>query len=295
MTEVADALMADETTDIVFCVNGENIPAHIVQFTFHSPVFKAMLSDVWIPEGENGEKPVIPIDDDRVSAENFKLLLGFLYTGEVNITDDNAFALLNVAKMYDVESLVKRCEELLKRNLNDENVIDVAKRVSIFADSTIFKDAVDFLTKRTNLFLSPEKFIELNADVLLEVVKCEEGNLICRPKIVDGISVLCNKLAGFPESQLFNMLLLWAKNECKIQQKEDNSENVKVILEPFLPWIRFPTMTVEFLTTVVYPWKLLDSDTLLRIIVDAQHVSQGIESNESSFSRLKRGVVCSRH
>uniref|UniRef100_A0AC34Q9T7 BTB domain-containing protein n=1 Tax=Panagrolaimus sp. JU765 TaxID=591449 RepID=A0AC34Q9T7_9BILA len=280
----------DTTTDIVFCVNGENIPAHKVFFYYRSPVFATMFDGPMAPKSENGEKPVIKIDDERISIENFKLFLGFLYTDKVDITGDNVFLLLNMAKLYDVESLVKLCEEFLLKNLTSENVVAIANSASVFPDSMIFKEAVEFLTKKTDLFTSSQKLLELNGDALLQVLKCEEGNFICHPDDLDesGKCFTCRKQASFPESQLFGMVLKWGKNQCMLQQLEKTLQNLKKNLEPFLPWIRFPTMTVEYLTTVVYPWKLLDSETMLHVIIDAQHFSKGEKSNESSFRKDER-------
>uniref|UniRef100_A0AC34QDV9 BTB domain-containing protein n=1 Tax=Panagrolaimus sp. JU765 TaxID=591449 RepID=A0AC34QDV9_9BILA len=244
------------------------------------------------PKSENGEKPVIPIDDERISSENFKSFLGYLYNDKVEITGDNAFALLNMAEMYNVESLFKLCEDFLIKNLNSENVITISNSASIFSNSKIFKETIDFLTKKTDLFTSRRKFLELNGDALLGVLKCEQGNLICHPDNIDHRGRCCTcrkKQPSFSESRLFDMVLEWGKNQCRLKQLEGNTENMKQILGPFLTWIRFPTMTVEYLTTVVYPWKLLDSETMLRIIVDAQQFSKSEQSNESSFRKDERG------
>uniref|UniRef100_A0AC34QD16 Uncharacterized protein n=1 Tax=Panagrolaimus sp. JU765 TaxID=591449 RepID=A0AC34QD16_9BILA len=155
--------------------------------------------------------------------------------------------------MYDVASLIPLVETFLINNLTSENVVVVANSASFFPDSNISKETVDFIIKKSDILKSEAEFCELNADVLLEVLKCEEGNLICHPNnIGPNVKCLtCNKQASFPESQLFDMVLLWAKNQCKLQELEENPKNMKEILEPFLPWIRFPTMTVEYLTKVV--------------------------------------------
>uniref|UniRef100_A0AC34PVN8 BTB domain-containing protein n=1 Tax=Panagrolaimus sp. JU765 TaxID=591449 RepID=A0AC34PVN8_9BILA len=155
--------------DIVFLVNGDNILAHKFILYFRSPVFQTMFDGPMAPKSVNGEKPVIPINDPRISAENFKLFLEFLYSGEVEITGDNVFVLLNMAEMYNIESLFKLCEEFLTDNLNSENVISVANSASIFDNSKIFKEAINFI-KTSGILKQNEQFCLMNEKVLLETI-----------------------------------------------------------------------------------------------------------------------------
>uniref|UniRef100_A0AC34PVR7 BTB domain-containing protein n=1 Tax=Panagrolaimus sp. JU765 TaxID=591449 RepID=A0AC34PVR7_9BILA len=231
--------------DIVFLVNGEKILAHKFILYFRSPVFKTMFDGPMAPRSVKGEKPVIKIDDERISAENFKLFLEFLYSDKVKITGDNVFELLNMGKMYDIESLVKLCEQFLTKNLNDGNVVTIANSASIFDDSKIFRKAINFI-KRSNVLERSEKFCLMNETVLLEVLKTGTENSGNDPDNYNwGSFPSCSEI------KLFQMLLKWGQNQCKIQEMEENSENMRNILESFLPLIRFPTMSVDELITIV--------------------------------------------
>uniref|UniRef100_A0AC34PZB3 Uncharacterized protein n=1 Tax=Panagrolaimus sp. JU765 TaxID=591449 RepID=A0AC34PZB3_9BILA len=80
----------------------------------------------------------------------------------------------------------------------------------------------------------------------------------------------------------------WGRNQCKIRSLDETPENVKTILEPFLPLIRFPTMTTEQLIWSVYPTKLFDDSTFLSIILDSQSIANGRLAMASRFCLVKR-------
>uniref|UniRef100_A0AC34RK09 BTB domain-containing protein n=1 Tax=Panagrolaimus sp. JU765 TaxID=591449 RepID=A0AC34RK09_9BILA len=247
MLDFSNALTTGSMADIVFMVNGEKILAHKFILYFRSPVFKTMFDGPMTPKSARGGKPTIKIDDSRISAENFKLFLGFLYTDKVKITGDNVFELLNMAKMYDIESLVKLCEEFLTNNLNFENVVTIANSASIFDDSKIFKEAINYI-QASDVMRRSEKFCLMNETVLREVLTMGTETSVNDPY---GTKRYRYSYPRCSEIELFQMLLKWGQNQCKIQQLEENPENMKKILEPFLPLIRFPTMTIEQLTTIV--------------------------------------------
>uniref|UniRef100_A0AC34RKD9 BTB domain-containing protein n=1 Tax=Panagrolaimus sp. JU765 TaxID=591449 RepID=A0AC34RKD9_9BILA len=156
MLDFTVAFELGSRADIVFSVNGEDILAHSFILYFRSPVFATMFDGPMAPKSENGEKPVIKIDDERISADNFRVFLKYLYSDQIDITGDSAFSLLNLAKMYDVASLVKLSEEFLTKNLTSENVVTIANSASIFHDSEIFKIAVEFIVTKSDVLFKEE-------------------------------------------------------------------------------------------------------------------------------------------
>lgn len=70
-----------------------------------------------------------------------------------------------------------------------------------------------------------------------------------------------------PELELFEKLLIWAGKECERRKLEANKPNMRKVLQPILPYIRFPTMTMEDVTLQVAPTELLSKDQLLALYV----------------------------
>uniref|UniRef100_A0AC34QDP6 BTB domain-containing protein n=1 Tax=Panagrolaimus sp. JU765 TaxID=591449 RepID=A0AC34QDP6_9BILA len=316
MPDFTDAFKLSSIADVAFVVNGEEILAHEFILYFRSPVFKTMFDGPMAPKSENGEKPVIKIDDPRISAENFKLFLEFLYSDKAEITGDNAFALLNMARMYDVKLLIKLCEEFLTKNLNSENVVTIANSASIFNDSEIYTKSISFI-QTSDVLKSDENFCQMNETVLSQVLKMDDRGLFCanhcEPNkkqcqrcrnsflaimdkcLCDDIFLgpvnhcyNCENPNALTEIDLFQKLFKWGQKQCKLQQLEENPENMKGILELFLKLVRFPTMSFKELTTVVYPTKLLDDSAFSTAVVAHQNVIDGKDENPSPFSNKKR-------
>uniref|UniRef100_A0AC34QU23 BTB domain-containing protein n=1 Tax=Panagrolaimus sp. JU765 TaxID=591449 RepID=A0AC34QU23_9BILA len=279
-------------------ITGKDILAHSFILYFRSPVFATMFDGPMAPKGENGEKPVIKINDERISAKDFRTFLLFLYDNKSRITGDNAFALLNMAKMYDVPELFRLCEEYLTRSLTSENVVTIANSASIFHDSQILKNAAEFIVTKSDVLLNEQKYYGMNSEVfsavlqqdkilnLKNLVLCHPGsghtNGICRYQY-------CRTAIVFPTVvDLFNVMLKWGQNQCKIKNLEETPENLREICESCLPFIRFPTMTIDELSTVVYQAKVLDLSVLALILIDANNFAKNQTANESTFSKVKR-------
>uniref|UniRef100_A0AC34QSM5 BTB domain-containing protein n=1 Tax=Panagrolaimus sp. JU765 TaxID=591449 RepID=A0AC34QSM5_9BILA len=296
MPFLSEALQSGLMADVVINVNGEAIPAHKLVLYFRSSFFKTMFDGQFAPKSENGELPVISINNDSITAEHFKNFLMFLYSDEVEVTGDNAFILMNLAEMYDVPSLMEPIEEFLTENLTSENVVTLANSASLFDNSEIFKSCVEFIMNKSDVLKSTDKFCEMNERVLLAVLQQDEGNLTCHPfniaknDLMEKQCLLCEKKPVFRECDLFRKVLNWGENQCKIKGMDENPENMKKILEPFLPFIRFPTMTVEELMKFVHPTELFDDSVFLSFMLDAQNIAIGKPSNKSTFSQVGRNV-----
>uniref|UniRef100_A0AC34PZG2 Uncharacterized protein n=1 Tax=Panagrolaimus sp. JU765 TaxID=591449 RepID=A0AC34PZG2_9BILA len=137
---------------------------------------------------------------------------------------------------------------------------------------------------------SEAKFCQMNERVLLAVLESDEGNLLCHPDRISKNSecLTCKKTPVFQECRLFDLVLKWGRYQCRIRGLDETPENLKTILEPFLPFIRFPTMTTDQLILSVYPTKLFDDSTFLSIILDSQNTASGRPANASRFARVKR-------
>uniref|UniRef100_A0AC34PZI8 BTB domain-containing protein n=1 Tax=Panagrolaimus sp. JU765 TaxID=591449 RepID=A0AC34PZI8_9BILA len=252
MPDFTDAFLLSKTADIAFCVNGKTILADKFVLYHRSPVFKTMFDGPLAPKSENGEKPVIKIDDIGISAEDFKTFLLYLYSDKVQITGENAFTLMNLGKMYDVKTLAPLVTKFLIENLTSDNVVTVANSASVFGDTLILRSSVDFIVRHSSVLKSEKKFCQLNEQVLSMVLNKDEGNLFCHSLTGDnGQCQICGKPSTFSEVDLFKMLLRWGQNRCIFKEIPPTPYNLKLVLKELLPLIRFPTMTINQLVTVV--------------------------------------------
>uniref|UniRef100_A0AC34R9B2 BTB domain-containing protein n=1 Tax=Panagrolaimus sp. JU765 TaxID=591449 RepID=A0AC34R9B2_9BILA len=282
---------SEERSDIIFSVDDENIFAHKLIVGYRSSVLKTIINASLAPKSENGEKPVIKIDDERISAKDFRTFLLFLYCNKVDVRDlEHAFTLMYLAKKYEDIHLYQFCEEYLKReiNLTSVNVVTIANSASVFHDSEVFKTAIEFIATK-GILMNERKYFGMNSEVLSAVLK-QDKILPCSTYTTYGIGGKCDncELAPPKEIELFDIMLKWGQNQLEMKKMTKNPKKLRKVLKSCLPFIRFPVMTVDELSTIVYPTKLLEKSVMAAVFVDSNNFAKGTTTNESTFSKVKR-------
>ncbi|XP_057322332.1 TD and POZ domain-containing protein 2-like [Microplitis mediator] len=115
-------LKADEFSDITLIVDSQELPAHKVILSAHSPYFYAMLTT-----------EMKEVKENRITVENFSLdviteMLEFFYTGKTKASDDTDVALkmIEIAEMYQIIKLKEICESTLIKNMSINTVLAIA-------------------------------------------------------------------------------------------------------------------------------------------------------------------------
>ncbi|XP_057322334.1 uncharacterized protein LOC130665769 isoform X2 [Microplitis mediator] len=115
-------LKADVFSDITLIVDNQELPAHKVILSTHSPYFHEILT--------SGTKEA---KESRIPLEDFSLdvvteMLEFFYTGKTRASDniDVALKMIEVAEMYKISRLKEICETTLINNMNIYNVLDIS-------------------------------------------------------------------------------------------------------------------------------------------------------------------------
>uniref|UniRef100_A0AC34FA69 BTB domain-containing protein n=1 Tax=Panagrolaimus sp. ES5 TaxID=591445 RepID=A0AC34FA69_9BILA len=85
----------NEDFDVVFDFNGKKLYANKFTLFPVSTTFKSMLSDRWT-------KPDEPIEIKDYTFEDFKEFLTFFYSGACELTDENIFAMVDMAEFYNI-------------------------------------------------------------------------------------------------------------------------------------------------------------------------------------------------
>jgi len=134
---MAELFEEGDCSDVIFSVDGTDIPAHRCILSARSPVMKALLTGKFSEGSNPGNKVVI----QDVDAMVFKQMLRFIYTDQINSsTDMDMQALLVAADRYEVERLRTVCELHLIERMSAENCCEnliVAKAIK----ATKLKDA----------------------------------------------------------------------------------------------------------------------------------------------------------
>ena len=160
-------LLSGDTSDVVFDVDGEEIPAHrnilSTRLTYFRRLFNADMREAMTRR--------VAIED--IDATSFKAVLKFLYCGrlpeDLKTSPENY---LRVAEKYDIRELKRASEHALARSITRDNVVEVLIMADMFNCDVLKRDSINrFMSYRK--CLSDEQLAPLKAhpDLMLECFK----------------------------------------------------------------------------------------------------------------------------
>ncbi|ESO08515.1 hypothetical protein HELRODRAFT_169375 [Helobdella robusta] len=103
-----------ELSDVELLVNDVTFFGHKNILSAASDVFASMLSGNWVEYREN--KTII-LREDADCAKHFQSFLYFIYSGKVNINNNNVVPLFLLADKYNVGSLIDECSKIIEIGL----------------------------------------------------------------------------------------------------------------------------------------------------------------------------------
>lgn len=201
----------------IFEKEGVTLFAHRFLLITGSPVFCHMFSGVWL------EDETVKITDTPSAV--FKEIFQYLYTNELsNISESNAFDIMNGARKYEIYKLEEIVCEFLIGKLTSENVC-------LYYDNCVLFDNA--------LTWACERFIERNTRLCLKSVSFHSANIFTLKRILslDRVQV--------EEHELFEAMLRWADATCLELGLARSRSNKRSVLKGAEILIRFPTMTAQ--------------------------------------------------
>ncbi|KAJ3676295.1 hypothetical protein LUZ60_003707 [Juncus effusus] len=106
-------------SDVTFLVEGKRFYAHRIALLASSDAFRAMF------DGGYRERDAKDIEIPNIRWDVFELMMRFIYTGLVEVTNEIAQDLLRAADQYLLEGLKRLCEYCIAQDVNLDNVSDM--------------------------------------------------------------------------------------------------------------------------------------------------------------------------
>ena len=108
-----------ESSDVVFAVAGEDIPAHKVILATRLPYFKVLFASGMRESGTNR----VVVDD--IDALTFKAVLKFIYCGDFpEDVGTSAEVYLPIADKYGIPELKEEAARAMEQGITKENVVE---------------------------------------------------------------------------------------------------------------------------------------------------------------------------
>ena len=178
-----------------------------------------------------------------VSSRMLELLLQFIYTGDLCVTEQNVVELLNAAAHLQIATVVKLCLAFMNDNITIENCIEMLDISRLHASEKDFEKLEDFVAENFAQLISSKNYHKLSYDSL--------KGLLCRSELLCG-----------PEYDLYKGVRAWFEHDTKSRAK---------YIIPLMEHIRFPLMTKSEIEEIesLHP-SLLEDAVIQKHLTEAQ-------------------------
>jgi hypothetical protein len=151
-----------------------------------------------------------------ISSNGLKIIIDFIYSGDLKLNIENLNDLLNVITHLQVKDAFKLCEEYLYEILNINNCIDLFNLVDLFSLQNVKLFIFNYILKNFHK-LNEQNQIKFSYEQLIEILKS-------------------NKLKLYPEIKIFNLICKWLSSNINERFKYSAS---------LYQLIRYQTMKAE--------------------------------------------------
>ena len=166
-------------TDVTIRIQGVEYKAHRVVLASCSPYFNAMFTSTL------GEPKSDLIEIKGTSTRAFIELLEYMYTGNIDINEENIEELLETCCLFQVVSVKNACQCYLKSQLVSENCIGIRYIAERFSCAELLGSANDFIVENFNEVMDQNEFLEVPHFELIALIKQEELNVKDEVEVMD--------------------------------------------------------------------------------------------------------------
>ncbi|CAJ1071585.1 kelch-like protein 40a [Xyrichtys novacula] len=185
---LCDLLENEKFVDCVLKIQDKEFPCHRLVLAASSPFFKAMfLSDL-----EESKKKEITLKD--VEPGVMGMILRYLYTSDINLTEQNVQDIFMVANMYQIPSIFSVCVTYLQEKLVLGNCLAIFRLGLLLDCPRLALAARDFICERFQVVVRDQDFLQLGPSELAIIITSDALNVE-------------------QEEQVFESLMEWIKHD----------------------------------------------------------------------------------
>ena len=208
--------------DAFLVVDNCRLPAHKVVLAASSPVFKAS----FMSELTGGDEFKVDLPEFIPETKIIEELLNYVYTGEAEISEDNAEELLVIADYFDIPSLKETCAEFLMINLKPSNCLAIEIFAERYRHQELHEAASEYICNHLGDIWKTEEF--LSSD--FEDVKA----LICGERL--------DIKTQRGEEEVFDGIRTWVKRDSETREHR---------FAELFSHLRLSAMSIQFITEVI--------------------------------------------
>uniref|UniRef100_G3PXU5 Kelch like family member 2 n=1 Tax=Gasterosteus aculeatus aculeatus TaxID=481459 RepID=G3PXU5_GASAC len=231
--------------DVTIVAEDVEIAAHRVVLAAGSPYFHAMFT------GEMAESRAKRVRIKEMDGWTLGLLVDYIYTAEIQVTEDNVQALLPAAGLLQLNEVKKACCEFLSSQLHPSNCLGIRAFADLHACSQLLTQANSYAGSRvshcTTYFHS---MLCLTEQHFTEVVGSEEFLNLGMEQVSSLIA--SDKLTIPTEEKVFEAVIAWVNHDKDVRQEH---------LAHLMEHVRLPLLSREYLVQRVEEESLIKNSS----------------------------------
>ncbi|KAG9349273.1 hypothetical protein JZ751_027716 [Albula glossodonta] len=160
-----------------------------------------------------------------LSADIMRLIIQYMYTCSVPISEDNAQNLLHAAKLFCIEGLAHVCCEFLEVHLSSENCIGIWRIGELYSCSNLRYHAYRFILHHFGeIAQNSDEFLELSYTELCDIIEEDELNIRQEDEVFESI---VHWITHIPDGRQHYISFLLPKVRMGLMNADYFMDNVK--------------------------------------------------------------------
>ncbi|XP_056625450.1 kelch-like protein 3 isoform X2 [Triplophysa dalaica] len=222
--------------DVLLVAGEVEVPAHRVVLASCSPYFCAMFT------GEMSESKAHHIEIRDVDGQTLLKLVDYIYTAEIEVSEDNVQVLLPAASLLQLMDVRQVCCDFLQAQLHPTNCLGIRAFADLHACIGLLNVAHSYAEQHFTDVMLGEEFMALS----LQQVSC---------------LISSDKLTVSTEEKVFEAMIEWIKHD-----KEARLEHMPKLMEH----VRLPLLSRDYLVQIVEEEPLIkNNNTCKDFLIEA--------------------------
>ncbi|VVC28943.1 BTB/POZ domain,SKP1/BTB/POZ domain,Kelch repeat type 1,Galactose oxidase, beta-propeller,BTB/Kelch- [Cinara cedri] len=151
--------------------NGYTVNAHKVVLAAACPYFLAMFSHF----KEREKKHIIIKELDPTA---LKILINYMYTGQILVTEENVQILLAGSTLLQLHSIQEVCCDLLKRILHPTNCSDIWTLADLYSCQEFLPICESYIKQHFSEVVKSDEFLSLSFDQFFKLISSDELTIL---------------------------------------------------------------------------------------------------------------------
>ena len=156
MNELKTLRAEKEFTDVTLSAGDLDIPCHKAVLSAATPYFKAMFTQ----KMKESTAPVVELKS--MDAATLQSVVDYIYSGSIELREDNVEELLQAGDMLLLVSLTRKCEAFMKENLRPQNCIIFYLCGNLYNLQEVRDLALDMMLEDLGRVMECQEFLEMS-------------------------------------------------------------------------------------------------------------------------------------